>query len=52
MLQRYGESARDEVNGRIDAMAAADDPAGYATWLNISLCLIALTVRPDLLPTN
>lgn len=46
MLRRYGESARDEVNRRIDAMNAAGDFAGHATWVNISLCLVAMTVKP------
>ncbi len=47
MLSRYGDGARDEVNRRIDAMNAAGDFAGHATWVNISLCLIAMTVTRD-----
>ena len=47
MLQRYGDAARNEVNRRIDAMNEAGDFAGHATWVNISLCLIALTVKDD-----
>lgn len=47
MLRVYGDGARDEVNRRIDAMNAAGDFAGHATWVNISLCLIALTVKRE-----
>lgn len=44
MLARYGDDARDEVNRRIDKMDADGDFAGHATWVNILLCLIAMTV--------
>ena len=47
ILKRYGAGARDEVNRRIDKMNADGDFAGHATWVNIALCLIALTLAAE-----
>ena len=44
-LRVYGDGARDEIDRRIEAMAAAGDDAGHATWVNIALCLIVLTAK-------
>ena len=47
MLREYGDGARDEVNRRIDRTNATGDFQGHATWVNVSLCLIALTVKGE-----
>jgi hypothetical protein len=43
MLRLHGDGAQDEINRRIDAMKAARDVAGEATWINIGQCLTAMT---------
>ena len=44
LLADHGDHAKFHAAERFDAMVAADDRPGALTWINIGLCLVALTV--------
>lgn len=52
MVREYGDGARDEVNRRIDRTNTTGDFQGHATWMNVSLCLVAMLVRGESAPTE
>jgi hypothetical protein len=45
-LAEHGDEAKVEVTREMHKAYEADDRADYANWLNVSLCLIMLSVPP------
>ena len=43
LLAEHGDEAKVKVAQHLDAARIANDNADYATWVNVSLCLIQLS---------